>query len=101
MAQPSRVRRIKSTKSLPRVEVHWLDSALDPSFDGPIDALPESGMVTNRTIGYLVEITKHEIRLVRDATDDDNTVRWPYSIDRRAVKSVLYLDLKETGIGPS
>lgn len=73
------------TEDLPRVEILWEDAAVDPCFDGKLEDLT-SGTVLNRTIGYLAREDKHEVRLVRDITDADNTVRWPYSIPKRLIR---------------
>jgi hypothetical protein len=61
-------------------------------FDGHLNDLPASGTCLNRTIGYLTSMNRREIRLVRDVTDADNTVRWPYAIPRRLVRSITYLE---------
>lgn len=73
---------------MPVVQVTWTDAALDTSFDGPLDALPPSGLALNRTIGFLVSRTRKEIRLAVDATDADNTVRWLYGIPANLILEI-------------
>lgn len=78
-------------KDLPRLEVLWEDAALDTTYDGHLLDLPPTGLVLNRTIGFLAKETSKEITLVRDATDSDNTVRWPYSIPKRLIRKRITL----------
>jgi len=86
-----RLKRLPNVKDLPRVEIIWEDAAVDPEYDGKIESLPLAISVVNRTIGYLVKLTKKEAITVRDATDVENTVRWPYGIPRKLIQDIIYL----------
>lgn len=81
---------VPRASELKPVVVEWIDAALDPDYDGPPDGVMP-GTVVNRTIGFLLRSNRTEVVVVRDVSPHENTVRWPYAIPRKMVKSVVYL----------
>lgn len=63
---------------------------MTPEYDGPAKDMPSTLLAINRTCGFLVEVTPSEVRLVRDVTDEDGTVRWPYAIPRQLIEEIRY-----------
>ncbi len=94
--RPAKAQKHSKVSQLPRVEIEWEDACREMDFDGDPELLTDAGVCLNRTIGYLLRLNKREVRLATDATDADNTVRWPYAIPRKMVKKITYLIVKET-----
>ena len=83
-----RIRKWAKTTQYPLVEVEWTDAACDDEHDD--EAPNEEISVVNRTCGYLYEITKAEVRLARDVSDEINTIRGLYGIPRSLIKEIKY-----------
>ena len=80
-------------KSLPIVEVHWVDSAFCRGWQTLENKRHDQGIVTCRSIGYLLSSDKKEVRLVGSQGFDHMTKGEPdvadgLSIPRVAVKRI-------------
>jgi hypothetical protein len=77
------------------VIIIWQDAAVDPNYDGHLEGVPTVSTVVNKTIGWITKKNKQEIVTVRDITEADNTVRWPYGIPTKMVLEIIELIPKE------
>lgn len=77
----------RNVSGCPVVVVRWMDAARDTDFDGQLSDV-KAGMVRNYTVGFLVSQDKDCLILVQDASPDENTVRWQYSIPTAGVEKV-------------
>lgn len=94
MSAPKRKRLpTQHAKDLELVLVFWEDANLG-SDDGSPDAVSRGAAeVLNVSAGFLLKEDRKNVVLVIDASPHENTVRWPYTIPRRLVRSI-----RRTGI---
>jgi hypothetical protein len=93
-----RPKRPKSVLDLPLVEVVWIDAALAPEAGGSLNeprSAPTTGLLECRDLGYLIELTKKEIKLAVSVSTEDNSYRHINSLPRGWAKSIIYLTRPE------
>jgi hypothetical protein len=95
---PKHPKRPSSVLELPLVEVVWIDAALAIEASGSLNeprAAEPTGLVECRDLGYLVELTRKEIKLAVSVSTEDNSYRHINSIPRGWAKSIIYLTRPE------
>lgn len=64
------LRAVKDVRALPLVEVAWVDSGSDARWQHVDQALaPRSGLIECRTVGRLLKVTAHEIRVAASVNE--------------------------------
>ena len=84
----------RSVMELPIVEVVWIDAALSIEAGGSLnEPQPPSstGLLECRDLGYLIELTRKEIKLAVSVAQEDNSYRHMNSIPRGWAKQIIYL----------
>lgn len=90
---PKKQKRPSSVLDLPLVEVVWIDAALAVEAGGSLNepqGAETSGLLECRDLGYLVELTKKEIKLAVSISPEDNSYRHMNSIPRGWAKDIIY-----------
>lgn len=89
----------RSVLDLPLVEVVWIDAALAVEAGGSLNEpqpAETTGLLECRDVGYLVELTRREIKMAVSVSPEDNSYRHMNSIPRGWVKAVIYLRRSES-----
>lgn len=93
MLKPQLNKRRIDVKTLPHVEVGWLDAAVNTEFDGKPENLPIETNSFLRSSGFLLLFTREKAILARDIEDAEGTVRWIQSIPKPYID---YIKLSNT-----
>lgn len=81
--------------------VTWKDAASHDAWDETSAFLNKSGLVSCKTVGFLLERTSEEIKLLRTCHEDGNTGEGMFSIPIGMIVDVHMMKQRKRKQGPS